>query len=470
MPGTYNISAQMAANGNVVGAFQIDGGTVANPTMYAACDASGNYLGAAGYNAGTGMTGSIITVKTSGGAYNAGQNYPKNGPILAHISPAHLSHIVVDGLTFTGGAYKGIRVGGASSGDGPNGVTGVLIQNCVFTDFSAIGLGNDNFGMVWMDGYIDTSPVIVQNNYFHDNLSSVVNSADHLEAVFSFGKAGAGSAPAQGIIVQNNTVIRSGGVWYGKIDNIERSTVQYNYCDASGYTSIATIGAIYDGSGNLEAAGSLPNPPETGTNLYHHNVLLTSGMHGIGRNAVNENLGYTTPMQVYNNTIVMGASGSQVAFWVNGMSTAPGGLKAYNNVYTGSADGQGNGCFVTTPQFPAVIDYNMYLASGMNWALRNNSSPGTLIAKYTTTATFAAALAANGGISGAEAHSVLATPSFVGSGSQVAQHYQLVAGSSGSATSANPGSTTGTTGGAACDKGAWGNLPVGVSIGCSFGP
>ena len=46
-------------------------------------------------------------------------------------------------------------------------------------------------------------------------------------------------------------------------------------------------------------------------------------MHGIGRNAVNENLGYTTPMQVYNNTIVMGASGSQVAFWVNGMSTAP---------------------------------------------------------------------------------------------------------------------------------------------------
>ena len=224
MPGTYNISAQMAANGNVVGAFQIDGGTVANPTMYAACDASGNYLGAAGYNAGTGMTGWIITVKTSGGAYNAGQNYPKNGPILAHISPAHLSHIVVDGLTFTGGAYKGIRVGGASSGDGPNGVTGVLIQNCVFTDFSAIGLGNDNFGMVWIDGYIDTSPVIVQNNYFHDNLSSVVNSADHLEAVFSFGKAGAGSAPAQGIIVQNNTVIRSGGVWYGKIDNIERWT------------------------------------------------------------------------------------------------------------------------------------------------------------------------------------------------------------------------------------------------------
>ena len=63
---------------------------------------------------------------------------------------------------------------------------------------------------------------------------------------------------------------------------------------------------------------------------------------------------------------------------------------------------------MTTPQFPAVIDYNMYLASGMNWALRNNSSPGTLIAKYTTTATFAAALAANGGIAEPN-RSVLAT-------------------------------------------------------------
>lgn len=83
---------------------------------------------------------------------------------------------------------------------------------------------------------------------------------------------------------------------------------------------------------------------------------------------------------------------------------------------------------------------------------------------YTTATTFASALATAGGISGAEAHSIIGTaPTFANTGKYAAL-YKLATGSAGVGT----GSTNGQTSGSACDMGAWGGASPPSSIGCNF--
>ena len=82
----------------------------------------------------------------------------------------------------------------------------------------------------------------------------------------------------------------------------------------------------------------------------------------------------------------------------------------------------------------------------MSRGVYQNSSLAAQIASYSSASSFAAGLAAHGGISNAEAHSVAGTPTFINSG-VFAQRYRLASGSLGKGT----GSTTGTASGTACD-------------------
>ena len=137
-------------------------------------------------------------------------------------------------------------------------------------------------------------------------------------------------------------------------------------------------------------------------------------------------------------------------------------------------DNIGYGAFSTNPAAPAVWDYNLVYSPSVaaNWRLWQNGNFTALLTGepaggYTSASAFATALSSNGGIANAESHSVIGTtPTFSGSGSGrlYAAQYQLASGSAG----INQGSTDGTTGGSACDMGAWGGATPPTQIGCDF--
>ena len=441
LPGFFDYSTYFAnSSGGYPGAMQIDGGLSGSPTCYISCNSSGAYA----------PRTAMLNGKINGGGYGGGFNYPINGSLMAHmpgVSCTHSGYITVDGLIFTGCTYKAIRVGGGSAGEGAVGIPGALIQNCVFTGNNGEGLSTDNMAGVWIDGTIGA---IVQNNYFHDNYgASGPNSNDHLSAVILWGP-NSGSTYSSGNIIQNNTIVNSGDIW-GKYTTQEQSTIQGNYIDMSMYSTPAVSSAVFDFSGQ-------PTSGLTGTTYFRNNVLLIAATSGIGRMTQTDADGYTTPIVCNNNTIILSGGSRYPALWLAGLAAANGGLSVFNNLIQGSGDTSGYKTVLTNPAFPGLFNYNMYMAAA-TFALRTNANVASVLATYSTPSAFGAGIAANGGISGAEANSIVGTATFTNIGTH-AQFYQLNAGSTGQ----NSGYTNGTgSGGAACDMGAWGNLPSGLT-------
>ena len=436
LPGKYDVSDLMQ-NDPVVGALQVPGGSSSSPTYLASCDSSGKYS----------PRTATLDAKGSSGLFGGGVGRGAgvwDGPIIAHTGqyPKNyaVSNLVIDGLVLTGFSYKAIRIGGASSGDGPSGITGVTIQNCELTGGGHnSGDITDNTSAIWIDGCVGA---VVSNNYIHNNIGFSAASGDHLNAIICW--------QSQGTVIQYNTCVNAGSV-YGKEVANQGTNVQYNYIDVSMYSVPATAYGIQD------FTGANTNGLTQTTNI-HHNIVITSGF-GIGRATLSDNYGFSTPVNVYNNTIV-GKSGAYTALWLTCEDS--GVLKVYNNIYTGVGDGSGYKSFLTDPKAPTVWDFNLVKASGMSWALRQNATLSNVIGTYSSTSAFASALSSNGGIGGAESHSVVNdNPGFVGSGS-FASAYQL----SSSSPAKGAGRTNGTSAGSACDMGAWGNGAT--QVGCNF--
>jgi hypothetical protein len=446
LPGTYNVSGLMVSD-PVVGALQWPGGTSGSPNYYASCDASGVYS----------PRTATLNAKTAGGVYGGGVSRGPgtwDGPIVSHTgqypSAYVTSNITIDGIVFRGSNYKALRIGGASAGDGPAGLTNVVVKNCEFTDNNANANGNptDNCASVWIDGCVGA---IVSNNYIHDNIGpSGSLSEDHLNAIIVWGKS---SPITSGTVIQYNTCVNSGSI-YGKEDGVQGTTIQNNYVDCSTYTGTSTAYGIQDFTGY--STGGL-----TQTTIIRHNIVLAPFLPVGGRSTLSDSGGFSTPVQVYNNTVVQNsnAGGQICGFWMNCLPGGAGGLKFYNNIISGSPGGF-NGVFRLNPGGPAVWDYNL-CASGQKWALCQNASLNSVMATYTNQTAFATGLSSNGGISNADSHSIFAAATFTGSGS-LALRYQLASVSNGR----NTGSTTGTPGGTPCDMGAWGNGAT--QIGCNF--
>jgi hypothetical protein len=298
---------------------------------------------------------------------------------------------------------------------------------------------------------------------------------DHLSAILVFAANGA-NVGGYGYEISYNTVSNAGNI-YGKEGGIEGSYVHHNFLDVSMFTSYS--------SGYLDfAAGS--GDPLTGltkTSSFKNNILVirggTAGSNaGIGFPTLGQvthgsEYGWQTPVEMSNNTIVSisgSSSGPQAIYGVaanNGVGL--GQLKHFNNIYvnngsSGSWNGFGN--YMTTVLTPGVWDYDLYPSSGVQWGVvpdAANGSLGSSNTTYTTAASFAAAILAGGGISGVESHGIAGAPTFVGTGLYAAQ-YQLSGGSSGK----GAGSTDGTSGGSACDMGAWGGATVPTQIGSDF--
>ncbi|MGB9329443.1 MAG: right-handed parallel beta-helix repeat-containing protein [Steroidobacteraceae bacterium] len=439
LPGTYNVSAYMKPS-SWTGALQLPGGTSSASTYLASSDSSGQY------SRGT----ATITALSSGGIYGGFAGYAYNGPILANTGYTYTGgYLTIDGVSFTGYSYKGVRIGGASASDGPANLPNVIIQNCEFYGGKANpGTTSDNCSSLWIDGCVSA---LVTNNYFHDFVGS---DPEHTAGLIAF--------TCQQCIVQYNTFVNTGCV-YGKIGGNQGNIVRYNYIDGSTESgSPAGMYGILDWSGDFGTEGTVQVVQPS----YIYNNIVLSDSFGIALfNTSSYAYGWICPVYCYNNTIVLTpASGTNVypAIWiVSEKAYVTRGIRCYNNIYSGAADRSGYMSFVTNPTGPAIWDYNMYIPSGMSWALRADSGLDTVLGTYTTASAFGAAIAANGGISGVESHSIAGAPTFTKTGT-LAQLYQLASGSAGK----GAGRVGGVTSGAACDMGAWGNGAT--QIGCNF--
>jgi hypothetical protein len=436
MPGTYNVSSMMFDD-PVSGALQIIGGTPSSPTYWASCDANGNYS----------PRTATLTALSSSGVYG-GQNSTGpgswDGPMISGAGGYPVSYAVgnltIDGLVLTGFSYKAIRIGGASSGDGPGNIGAVTIQNCEIFGGNASTDPSDNCAAIWIDG---CNGAVVQNNYLHNNISTSASTMGHIDAIIVWGPG------AQGNVIQYNTCVASGNI-YGKETGVQGTTIQYNYIDCSMYSALNTAYGIEDFTG-------ANTPGLTQTTIIRNNIVLSSFL-GIGRPTLSDAYGWSTKAYVYNNTIINVSSGGP-GLWMNCM---PGGsVYVYNNILAGIAANAGFGNVLVNPSGVAVWNYNLY-PSGASFVLRQNSSLASTLASYGSPSGFGSGIASNGGASGAEANSlVTSSPGFANTGT-LAQQYQLASGSPAKGT----GSTTGTSSGSACDMGAWGNGAT--QIGCNF--
>lgn len=472
LPGTYDVSALMGSaevtSGPPVGALQIIGGTSATATTYwASCNASGQYSPRTATLDAKGASGIF------GGAHSTGVGIAA-GPIIAHTGKYPQSYATgwatIDGLRFTGFSYKAIMIGdGSYEGGNLDTITNpVTIQNCEFTGGGYNSGDNvDNQTSIWTDHNVNA--ITVNNNWIHDNTGHTANSGDHLNAIIVWGFGQTSPGPCTGTVVTNNTCVNSGNI-YGKEGQIQGTIVRNNYVDCSMYTAANSIG-IQDFTGWNVGGLTLP------TYIQNNVVILSSGttasfeaLGGISTKSLSAGA-WTTGFVISNNTVInvaTAASGTPVAFMdVQTGSAGVGAGQFYNNIYanlsgksgTGSIGNYGN--YAMNPQALALMDYNLNPATNVGWNVTSNSSLGSIIASYTSYSAFAAGLAANGGISNAEAHSVTGSPTFTNTGTYAAL-YQLASGSVGK----NAGSTTGTTSGTATDMGAWGN---GASqVGCNF--
>ena len=434
MPGTYDVSS-LVGNQESNGALQFPGGTSGTPNYYGSCDASGNYSART----------ATLDMKGASGLFggHAGGSGNFDGPLIAHVGTSPnasytVGNCIIDGLILTGFSFKGIRVGGASSGDGPAITAPVTIQNCEFTGGGHnAGDGLDNSCSVWLDGCTGAT---VTNCFFYNNAPWASASEDHLNAIICW--------QCKGTLIQYNTCYNAGNI-YGKVEGNQGTTIQYNYLDCSMYT-IESYG-MQDFTGATSSG-------LTQTTTIRNNIILAT-LVGVGRPTLSDSYGWTTPLLVFNNTFISSSPG-MTAIW--GTTASGGSLQWYNNIVTGTTNSS-YGNFLANPAAPKLWDYNLFAGSGMTWVLRQNGSLASSLASYSSATSFASGLASNGGISGAEAHSVTGSPSFANTGTYAAL-YQLAAGSAGK----GAGSTTGTSSGTACDMGAWGNGAT--QIGCSFSP
>jgi hypothetical protein len=417
LDGTYDVHGLVQPSDGYTPALDVNGGSEASPTIIAAVN----------------PRAAVINGKD-------GTTYPNTNPLIGH-TPAmpNQGHLVIDGLKITGAGGKALAVGAYTFAL----VKDVTFRNLEITDVNAVAAGlGGNYTAIESLG---TDGLVVQNNYIHDLTGWSPGSPDHLSAVLVW--------LSKNTIVEFNTIVNASNI-YGKETEIQGTTVRYNYIDVSEYPE-ASAGGVGDWSG----------APTTGLDLassFHHNVIVTNGT-GLDLTATLGSGGWTTPFEVYNNTIVMKQYGgapppyveSALSFFAKTSKLA----SVYNNLFAGDVSID-NKMLRFNPKGPELWDYNLFPASGMAWRLISDDD-GTTSGDYSSLASVRAAILAKGGVA-FEEHGVASdSPGFVGSGPGAAA-YQLEA----SSPARGAGRVGGVASGDAVDIGAWDGTTR--RIGCDF--
>lgn len=417
LDGTYNVGPMMTQNRDVP-ALRINGGSASSPTVIAAV-----HRGAA-------------VISANDGAYGGGNN---SCAVLGHKSTApQQGYITIDGLKFTGGSYQIIEIGNYDF-TGPV-VPGVLIQNCEFTDNNCsatqIAIGG-NCAQITLNR---TSGTILRNNYHHDNVGALgLNSADHFSALYQW--------QSSGTVVEYCTLINSGN-FHGKEGGNQGTTIRNCYIDVSSFTSGQNRSGIqgFDGA---------PTSGMTQPSSFHNNIIVYNYL-ALDLQAELNNGGWSTPLAIYNNTIVAASS------WTAGLiyyeQTAGARLlRFYNNLFLDSGIAPTSyGYTLANIDAFTLTDYNIYGGHAAWSTVKGGQWNSTSATGYPSFAAWQSSLS---GSTGADAHSQNAVVAVVGIGLN-ALKYQLTTG-----IALGAGRVGGVAAGAAVNVGAWDGVVTQIGSG-----
>lgn len=415
----------------------------------------------------------IQNCEFTGGGYNTASFTGSISGTTLNVTAVSSGVIVVNQILSGSGVTSGTVITGTGTGSGGTGTYTINNSQTVASESMTSGDFQDNGIALWIDPFQAPSGqgCLVTNCWFHDTIwYGGATDMDHLNACTAWGFG----ALTWGIEISYCTAVNAGNI-YGKEGGISGCNLHHNYTDVSMYTQYSFGYEDWMSGGGTFNGQTRPTTINNNIVVLHGNTA--GGNSGIGfptegQNSYGSTYGWQTPVSIYNNTIICAAgSAGPLAIMADAAQdqSGLGQVKVYNNIYVNNGSGgswNSYGNFLTTAKSPSVWDYNLFPSSGMQWSIvpdANNFSMCASHTIYTSASTFSAAVASGGGISGAEANSVSGAPTFTATGLYAAQ-YQLASGSAG----IGQGSTDGTTGGTACDMGAWGGATVPTQIGCDF--
>jgi hypothetical protein len=444
-PTVYDVSSLMttdAQNGSRVPALNINGGPNSSTLTYiGSCDASGNY------------SPRTVNLKANGNGVFGGQTSSTNAVIGCMNSATNRGNWVVDGLVVTGYSLWGVHIGN-SPGAGVT-ISNWLFKNCEFTGGSCATASNAsgvNVGPVII--YSSTNPLAdpnfgFNNCYFHDNVAGGTSDSAHFSCVYQWG-IGSGGVSTSGTTFTNCTLINTGGL-HGKESNIQGTTVRNCYIDwTAGPTG--QNGSCIQGFDGATQAGL------TQASNFNNNVLVAHDQ-CIDIEAELSNGGWTTPVNVYNNTFITGTASGQTQYFRYFEQTAGANLLSfYNNLFfdNGHAPATNYGYMITNVGAFALLNYNCYGGgSGSQW---NTVAAGAHTSAGVTNRTFAGWKGVVNG--GADANSVNSVATLTNAGARALQYTVTTGAAFGT------GKVGGISAGASRNIGAWDGIVT--QIGSNF--
>ncbi len=278
LPGTYDMSAGLAALSGNTGAILLDvqGGTALNPTYVGSSNASGQY------QRGT----ATITGKGSNGIFG-GTNGSFNAVYGNGTTSSVKGNLITDGINFTGCSGYCLMVGNNNTVSGP--YPNVTFQNLEIYGNSA----QTNTTVSGVNESIlttfSTQNLVFTNNYVHDNFGgSAANGGDpsHFSAIYHW-------ATSVGTQITFNTFVNTGNV-HGKEGTQSGVTVAYNYIDMSQKTP---AGGYDQGIFGFNCGTGTTNPSS-----FHHNIIIATSY--IDLTADTGQTFWNTTAAVYSNTFV----------------------------------------------------------------------------------------------------------------------------------------------------------------------
>lgn len=454
-PGVYNVITILGGNYNTgseyIAQFCIAGGDATHQTVLGASDANG-------YQVPTPGPTDAFTAIIDGGPANSTNNVNGTPPLGCFNSQASGSlggvlqgYITVDGIEFRNCYNNSVDMSYANGASNPPAlIKGIVVQNLYIHDSTNTIAAGNSTGIVCYccDG------AIVQNN-------KILRLADT-----QFRTTGIEFWTSRNCVARFNHIVSDGngmtaGIFFKASSQFD-NTIELNYIDMT-LAGTNAAGCIVLDTDDVYALATIGS---AGYCRARNNVLLGPtavrwAAIDVGNYPINQN-----SQEFSNNTISGDSTGTGHPLFARYGES--GTTSCWNQIVVNSVAGADIWWTNNTPLHPAqaLQDYNCWpsahFKNGLSTADGFSGNPPSPAVQYTSLASWAAALPA--GCVGKEAHSIANdSPGFVGSGSY-ASFYKLSGGSPCSGT----GSSDGTTGGTACDMGAWGGPIPPTKIGCTF--
>lgn len=377
----------------------------------------------------------------STGAYPTGfAQTGETGAIGQSTQTTHQGNVIIDGLFITRTFQNAILFHFAGTPEG--GVTGIEVRNCEVFDIT--GELNNNPGGIHFEGCTGAW-------LHHCKIHSVQPPA-------TGGNAGGNPDDVGGIfsffchsnIYEFNTVYDCNNAVFEKSTSNGNHIWRYNYFESNG---LSPQNAIHGGSGG-----------QTGDTQQIYNNIIVNPQTNLWDATLSSTLSHQS-LDLHNNTFLFKSVGGNggIHYPSAGTGVSPTATTTqYNNVFS----------YTTGAEYLWVYNSGSVILSDYQLVGTSAAGSGILAMSTDTGDGTGHTLASWQSSFGFDAHSAALNPTFVSptfsNTSLNPAGWALSPGTAGTAGSSTHGSTTGTTGGAACDMGAWGGVSPPTQIGCGF--